>query len=413
MPLADLSTVTDALRSMISAGIAASDAWAPNPAPAVEPLSPEAMSGEGLTLYLYGVGENATAGNQAGRRGDQPLGLDLHYQLVAHGGAPATTQTMRREQLLLGLGMKVLHDHPRLQSGVIVGGVDIFGSTGIAEDNTLSITLLRLEPEQAVTWWTATQSGIRAAAYYTVAVALIQEGVAPVSAPPVLVREVFGFAGMAPHVSSSAATLTVARPGSDPASVRTSPAQVPPGAAIELTGAGFTGNLTVTVRGETWPDWQPLGGASLRVAGGVETVVTTLDPRPGGQLVVPGLLRVRVSRAEDRRLGDGSVRSFTFASNETAVSVVPVVDGVTTGNPHVISGGPFEAPGIDPASVRLSLGSEELLRVGGAPAAGELRVLDRDTIEFLPPPGVASGETVRLRLLVNGAECLPTWYVAP
>ncbi len=413
MPLASLATVTDALRRMISEGIGASDAWSPNPAPTVEPVAPDAMTGEGLTFFLYGVGENATAANRPGRSRDLPLGLDLHYQLVAHGGSPATTETVRREHLLLGLAMKVLHDHPRLESGLTVGNVDIFGAAGIADGNTMSVTLQKLEPDQAVTWWTAGQHGIRPAAYYTVSVALVQEGVAPVSGPPVLVREVFGFAGLAPRLTGSSATHTLTRPDAAPATVRTSPAQLPPGATFELTGEGLRGDLTVSVRGETWPVWKPLAGASVRTVGGVPTVVTTLDPSPGGRLVVPGLLRVRVARAEERLLTDGGTRRFSFESNETAVSVVPVVTGVTTGSPHRVSGGPFSGPGIDPASVRLSLGADELVPGTVPLGAGEFEVVDRGTIEFEPPATVLSGDPVRVRLLVNGAECLPTWYVEP
>jgi hypothetical protein len=43
----------------------------------------------------------------------------------------------------------------------------------------------------------------------------------------------------------------------------------------------------------------------------------------------------------------------------TAVSVLPVVAGVTTAATHVIDGGPFAGPGIDPETVRLTLGAEE------------------------------------------------------
>ena len=50
---------------------------------------------------------------------------------------------------------------------------------------------------------------------------------------------------------------------------------------------------------------------------------------------------------------------------------------------------------------------------GGNVGAGEFRVVDRSTIRFRPPAGFASGDLVRVRLIVNGAECLPSWYVAP
>jgi hypothetical protein len=193
---------------------------------------------------------------------------------------------------------------------------------------------------------------------------------------------------------------------------------VPPGAGFELSGDGFSGELSVQVRGESWPDWQSLTGASLRTVDGVPTLFTALDPMPGGRLVVPGLLRVRVVRAEERQLADGTTRRFTFDSNETAVSVVPVVTSVTvpapaSGNPHRINGGPFSGPGIDADAVRLALGADELVQVGGNVTAGEFRIIDRSTIRFRPPAGFSPGDLVRVRLIVNGAECLPAWYVAP
>ena len=95
------------------------------------------------------------------------------------------------------------------------------------------------------------------------------------------------------------------------------------------------------------------------------------------------------------------------------MTVVPRVDTVTTGNPHTVRGGPFTGPGIDPDGVRLTVDGRELVAPTGALSAGELQVTDRTRIDFLPPTGLVSGAPVRLRLLVNGAECLPTWYVAP
>lgn len=414
MPIVDLSNVTDALRTLIAEGIAASVAWFPNPAPDVEPIPPDAMTGEGLTLHLYGLGENATAANRQGRTSELPLGLDLHYQLVAHGGGGApTASTIRREQLLLGLAMRVLHDVPRIEAGVSVNGVDILGASGIPAGNTMSITLRKLEPEQAITWWTASSVGPRAAAYYTVSVALVQEEPTPVSGPPVLVREVFGFAGTAPHLVSSAATHQIARPGSAPVPVRSSPAQVPPGGTFDVLGHGFRPDVGVRVRAESWDDYGELGGATVRTSDGIEILTTGLDTQVEGRLVVPGVMRVRAVRREERLLADGTTKEFTFDSNDTVLTVVPDVAAVAPGAPFTIDGGPFEGPGIDPADVRLTVGPDELTLAGAAPAAGEFRIVDRSTIEFVPASLPASGTAERLRLLVNGAECLPTWFVAP
>lgn len=414
MPIVDLSDVTDALRTLIAEGIAASAAWSPNPAPDVEPIPPEAMSSEGLTLHLYGLGENATAANRPGRTADLPLGLDLHYQLVAHGGGNnPTAATIRREQLLLGLAMRVLHDVPRLEAGVSVNGVDVFGASGIPGGNTMSITLRKLEPEQAITWWTASTIGPRAAAYYTVSVVLVQEQPSPVSGPPVLAREVFGFVGSAPHLVSSAATHQIARPGTAPVPVRSSPAQVLPGGTFEVLGHGFGPDVGVRVRAEGWESYGQLGGATVRTGDGIEILTTGLDPQVEGRPVVPGVMRVRAVRLEERLLTDGSTREFTFESNDTVITVVPDVGAITPGVPFTIDGGPFEGPGIDPADVRLAVGPDELTRTGAAPAAGEFRIVDRSTIELVPLSLGGSGTVERLRLLVNGAECLPTWFVAP
>lgn len=411
--LIDLSNVTDVIRTLIGEGIAASAAWAPNPAPSVEPFAPDVMAAEGLTWYLYGVGENATVANRAGRVADQPLGLDLHYQLVAHGGANQNVAAIRREQLLLGLAMKVLHDHPVLQSGLSVNGVDVFGSVGLSDDNLMSITLRKLEPDQAITWWTASPSGPRAAAYYTVSVALLQEEPAPLTGPPVLVREVFGFAGMAPHLVSSSSRHTLAAPGGTPTLVRSSPAQVLPGGTFDVNGYGFGTDTGVLIRAESWDDYRALAGASVRPGDGIDVVTTGLDPVVDGRLVPPGVTRVRAVRREERLLADGSTRTFEFESNDTVITVVPAIDAIVGGAPFTMTGGPFSGSGIDPASIRLTVGPDELLLVAAAPAAGEFRVVDRSSIEFVPLVTTPSGSAERVRLIVNGAECLPTWYVAP
>jgi hypothetical protein len=371
------------------------------------------MAGEGLTFYLFGVGENPTIANQPGRTSDLPLGLDLHYQLVAHGGANPTAATVRREQLLLGLAMVVLHDHPVLSAGVTVNGVDVFGAVGLPDDNLMSITLRKIEPDQAISWWTASPVGPRAAAYYTVSVILLQEDPAPLTGPPVLVREVFGFVGMAPHLVSTTSRQTLAVPGGTPTPVTSSPAQVAPGGTFEVSGYGFGSDVVVRVRAETWDDYRELGGAAVRPGDGVEILTTGLDPMVDGRLVPPGMMRVRAVRREDRLLADGTTRTFEFESNDTVITVVPAIDAVNAGAPLTINGGPFSGPGIDPATVRLSLGADELVAAGGAPNAGELRVVDRTTIEFVPTDPIPSGVAERVRLLVNGAECLPTWYVAP
>jgi hypothetical protein len=311
--------------------------------------------------------------------------------------------------------MKALHNLPRLDAGVTVGAVDLFAAAGIDDDNSMGIVLNPITPEQAVSWWNASQSGPRAAAYYTVSVALVQEQPAPVSGPPVLVREVFGFAGLAPTIIGTATTHQIATPGQPPAPITTAPAQVVPGGTFEINGSGFSGDITVNVEPDGAARPSSLAGASVRIAGGVETITTSIDRRLDGRAVVPGLMKLWVTRHETRTTRTGETVVFGSDSNQTAVQVVPAIDGLTQpggpGTPFEIAGGPFADAAIDPAAVRLMIGTDELALTNGAPAAGEFRIVDPTTIEFVAV--VAPGEPTRVRAVVNGAENLPHWMVAP
>lgn len=414
MTLIDMSRVTSAMLSTIQQGVSISTAWAPNPAPPVEAIPPESMAGEGLCWFLYAVGENAVVATLPGPPAGKPLGVDMFFQLTAHGAAnPPTTVSTQREQLLLGLAMKTLHEHPRLEAGLAVGGLDIFASAGLPSENSLGVELLKLEPDQAVAWWTASPASVRAAAYYRVSVALLQEAPATISGPPVLQPEVFGFAGLAPHIATTRSHHEITRPGSAPVRFVSSPATVEIGGRFEIAGIGFGPTPVVSIRGEGWGAAQQLSGATGRVVDGIDTLEASIDARVGGESVVPGMLRVAVVRHEDKLLSDGSTRRFDHASNDTAVSVLPSIDAINFGIRIRITGGPFQDPRIDPTGVRLLLDADELGLVGGPPGPGEFRVIDRTRFDFSPAAPQTSGAVVRLRVLVNGAENSPYWYVAP
>ncbi len=413
MAVLDLSKVTDAIRRLIAEGVASSAAWSPNPAPDVLPLPPEHITGEALGLHLYALGENGHFKNPVGPVASHPLALDLYYQLTAHGQpATPTLQSVQREHLLLGLAMKVLHDFPTLDSTLTVNGVQIFTAVGLSDDNVLRVELQTVEPEQAVTWWTASSESVRPSAYYQVAVAFLEPEPAPAAAPPVLGRSILGFVGTAPYVEGTEASHLLALPGQAPQTITVSPAQIEPGGSFTITGSGLGGDPTVTLSHEAWAEPAALAGGSYLAAGDREELTVGVDPVVGGNTVLPGLYAVRVIRHDIRRLDDGSERDFPQASNEGVVLVVPAVTSLATPpGPYEVTGGPFEHSGI--TSVRVLVDGIELTATAAAPVAGEFQVVDAQTIEFRLPTDPPSGASVRLRLIVNGVENLPFWFTAP
>lgn len=416
MPLIDLSTVTEALRLAIRDGVGNSQAWSPNPPPAVETFAPEDMTGEGLTWYLYGVGEDSLVGNQPGHPATRPLGLELHYQLCAHGGAdPPTTADTQRQHLLLGLAMKALHNIPRLEAGVRVGGLDLFTAANIDPDNNMSVVLNRTTPEQAVAWWNASQSGPKAAVYYTVSVALVQEDPSTLPSPPVLTREVHGFAGMAPFITGTSNTTQLAIPGQAVQTMTTAPAQVTPGTTFRIHGSGFADDIAVLLRRPGDDEPMVVPGASVQVAGGIETITVQLPERIDGGAVIPGLTGLWVTRTETRTGRSGDPVELTTESNITTIHIVTAVRAVTqpggAGTPYEVEGGPFADPSIAPDSVRILLGTAELTAAAAAPGPGEYELTSATTLRFQPPAAITV--PTRLRVAINGTENLPFWMVPP
>jgi hypothetical protein len=80
---------------------------------------PKAAIAEGVSLYLYRLGVNATRRNLPprtepdGRRFRPPIPLDLHYALCAWG------RSVDVQQRLLGFCIRTLEDTPTLPAGVL------------------------------------------------------------------------------------------------------------------------------------------------------------------------------------------------------------------------------------------------------------------------------------------------------
>ncbi|MCP3911598.1 MAG: DUF4255 domain-containing protein [Actinomycetia bacterium] len=416
MTIVDLSLVSQALSRLIGESIAASSAWAPNPAPDVVPYPPDEVAAESLCWYLYAVGENPAYKNPVGPVASNPLALDLGFQLTVHGASGANTLVAsQRQHLLFGLALKALHDHPVVDKTTVVNGVDLFQALAIDDDNSFSVELLPTDPEKAVNWWTASSGSVQVAAYYTVSVVMIEAEPMPSTGPPVLQPGVISFTDTGPVLDGTRSVHRIALPGATPQDIPSIPAKAVPGQSIVAIGSGFRGEIATLLRGPSFADVAEIGGGTRRVLDTVEELEIGLDEVVDGERLVAGIHSISIIRHDRRLLVSGEERDFPTTSNTLPIVIVPRVVAVAPpaagGAGYVITGGPFVHPNV--SEVRILTDGTELLEVSVAPSAGEFHRTGLDTIEFRPPTPIPTDVIARLRVIVNGVENLPFWVVGP
>jgi hypothetical protein len=153
-----------------------------------------------LNVFLYQVRPNLSRRNESlpsrnvhsQRLTNQPLALDLHYLISAHGGDDLFSE------VLLGSAMQTLHEKPffdrkSIRALLPTGGGDplseALANAGLADQlEQLTITPEYLSNEDMSKLWSALQSSYRPSATYLVTAVLIEAEKPSVSALPVLSR---------------------------------------------------------------------------------------------------------------------------------------------------------------------------------------------------------------------------------
>lgn len=167
----------------------------------VSVLPPDQVdAGSRLNVYLYQVTPNLGWRNEclpsrnvrSERITNQPLAIDLHYLVSAHGDVELFTD------LLLGSAMQTLHEKPFfdrsavrdfLLSGAANPFLQALGDASITDQlEQITITPEYLSNEDMSKLWSAFQSSYRQSATYVVTVVLIEAEKPSVSALPVLTR---------------------------------------------------------------------------------------------------------------------------------------------------------------------------------------------------------------------------------
>jgi hypothetical protein len=164
-----IKDVSESLKSVLEDGLADAGITNVNVTINTPKLATPDATNHVLNLYLYHVSENPNAKNRPPLRPgpdalvDPPLALNLHYMVTPHA---AITATNTDEHLILGHGMRVLHDAAILRGPVLSGSLQ-------HEDAQLSVVLIRMNLEEQTRIWNALQEPYRLSVCYEVRIVLV------------------------------------------------------------------------------------------------------------------------------------------------------------------------------------------------------------------------------------------------
>lgn len=338
MALLDISLVTRSLQKLVQKYIEASDAWSGSLTVSISP--PDKLTGDNTVgLYLYHIAESPDTRNLPAPSGNTPpirytpMGLELFYQLTAHSEQAEEDSATEREQLMMGLAMKALRDFPVIDDSTVVINkkrnpserTQILHAALRGEENRLRIVLQSIPHNEAVSYWTAGSSPLRLAAYYRVAVVLLEPEEPTALAGRVLDYGIQTFVGLGPRLDGSENILTFTVPGQQASQqLKVRPAQVPVGSEVVFTGANLTGDETrLLLRNNRWQESQQAGPAWRVSSPTGGRLLATVRSTIGNETVLPGMYSAQVEVVERHRLPDGSERVFEHRSNETPFAIAP------------------------------------------------------------------------------------------
>ena len=170
------------------------------------------------------------------------MALNLHYILSAHSKLDGDLATYR-EQLMLGIALKALHDNPKIDDNTRINGITIMDPGLVGDENRMRVDMRQVPVNEAISYWTAVgERPLRLSAYYEASVILLEPDDPSTSASRTLVPQIQAFVGGMPHLDASRNQLTVTVPGETTArTFLVQPAQVAPGDELQLLGSDLTG----------------------------------------------------------------------------------------------------------------------------------------------------------------------------
>lgn len=421
MALLDLSLVTQTLINLISAHVTHSEAWNNANALTVDPLPPDKLSGDNtLGLYLYHAVEETTGKNTYIPGVSDvpvrytPLGLNLYYMLTAH--SDIESGGVYREQLMMGLAMKALHDHPLVNDDTEVNGTLVMPALLRGNDNAFRIGMVPVKVDDAVSYWMAGSNPQRLAAYYQISVIKLEPQEPAIRAGRVLTYNIFVLPSDAPRVDTTANVISFTIPGEGSArSLELRPAQVTYDQGFEVVGSAFTGNnVYLQIRRADWAAPVTVD-AAWNLAITSSRITATVRATAAGVDMLPGLYAASV-RVERWRTVPSGTRIVESSSNETPFAIAPQVTAIGAPDAQgrfTVTGATFQHPDLPAEKVSVFIGAARLAPGDIANLQpGEFAVTGPTTLAVRLPAGLTPGDSLSLRLIINGAENAPQWVVA-
>jgi hypothetical protein len=444
MPLFDISIVTKSLKRFLEEYFRIKDTTR-----TVSPESPENLAPGELGLYLYHISEDAHFKNlPSPGQGETPvryvpMGLNLYYQLTAHGASDDDDGAFDMQKMI-GIAAKAFHDYPVIDNSTEIEGQDVFPAdeslySELGRDNRLRIALQPIPHNEAVSYWTAGSQPLRLAVYYQVSVVLLEPEEETSRPGRVLTYGVHTYVEGAPRLDASQNTISFTIPEqSTQREIELRPAQVPidspPGSSvtsdIAFTGSGLVGDGTsLLLRNNLW-DEPVEADQAWDIVVTSNRISAVVRETASGKDVLPGVYSAFVKVTRRHAMSDGSVRDLEHSSNECPFLVTPRVVSITGpdgSNEWTVSGYPFEDPNPPPVppppahppaprirSVQVYIGNFRLeFRESGTLNPGQFSVSNPQELKLRLPPDLDAQKYYPVRIFVNGAESPPNWIKTP
>lgn len=444
MAVVDIADITRAIIKVIDESLKISGHWPPpETLPAITPVPPNKMKENGLSFFLYHVQENAANKNMLPLGKDQPpirftpMGLDLYYQLSANHKSDELEDTdMYKEQLMMSVAMKALHEYPEINDDTVVDPASkpIFEQFSIqGKDNRFKISVQPIPYNEAVHYWTAGQSAVKLSAYYEVSVIFLEPEKSTSRAGRVLTYGTYIFTEGSPQITASYNIISFAIPGQPTVQeIKLEPAQAPAKSLITFLGTGFTGDrIEILLFNSRWSVPAMVDKAwAVAITGGNQIQFTIqetamLQDRKTTVNVLPGIYSAQVVAVRERTLPSGEVREFRNGSNQSPFTISPRVDEikdttavspVVVGNVWTVTTNTIQVTGhlfqdaLKDLDTQVYLGENTMTNnPSGTLAAGEFKISTKDALELNITGRVTKGQILLLRILVEGAESPPNW----
>lgn len=423
----DLAEITHLLITQLSDAIKASPRYVANHFQfEVSGLMPAVSRNDGtnvLSLYLLHVSRDPfwrntpVQGQRAQLNTSQPLSLNLSYLLTSYAD-----KSWHMEQYLMSVALSYFHANP----------INIINTPTLKAEFTVTVEADSIEEMSRL--WQAITVPIRLSSMFRVAVIFLT----PETPPPVPARtpvelslSVSADLNAAPPVPEPPPELFElarqvafdAAPGAVQATTLRGQAAIAAGDSVLVKGSGMDQAngaavyLSPSGGGSEWPitSWRVYGTSASGSASDADSLVLRF-PQAYGATPATGTALTNTPLPGTYNLTVGNAAT-AFRSNKLSISIAPIETGIGIAEPILTPNASgiytLNASGLVAGVTSVAIGQISLT-VAAAVAPGVATVnAATGVIQFeLPASGFTAGGYAPVRVVTNGIEAPPGWWVA-